>query len=147
MFMSGFPAGGRHAAFVRRTVMAASIIATFAACRETMIEDRWPRYRVEGRVTGPTGSTVASATVWLWVYDGPACEDPEVASGPYTTDQGGFYEGSHMDFVGVFSGCIEARVTPPTGAGLDAGSRRIGPVDLVSGDKVTIDGQLESPPE
>lgn len=122
----------------------ATLVATVAACRgDHIIEDRTATYPVVGRVTGPAGAPVRGATVTVWAYSAPDCAGLLSGGGQATTDAAGRYAAGFGSWLGTFDGCVEARVTPPTGtaaAGVVRGA--VVHLDYTRRDSAVVDVRL-----
>jgi hypothetical protein len=130
-----------------RLVIACLALAA-AACGGLVIEDRWPVYRVVGRVTGPSGLALAGVTVSARSLWGAACAETLSLGGPFTTGRDGRYAGGFGSAAGTFDGCVEVTAVAPPGAGLLTTTRRLTDVHLRAerGDSVVVDVQLAAAP-
>ncbi len=133
---------------LRTILLKAIVLAAMAGCSGSITEDRWPEYRVVGRVTDPAGSSVAGAAVTVRSLWGPTCGSPMSVGGPFRMNSAGRYRGGFGSAVSEFDGCVEVTVEPPAGTRFLAATRRLTGVLLNAdrGDSTVIDVQLTALP-
>lgn len=132
----------------RAVLLMACVIAATAGCSGSITEDRWPVYRVVGRVTDPAGIAVVGAAVSVRSLWGSSCESMMSLGGPFKTNSDGRYRGGFGSAAPEFDGCVEVTVEPPAGTRFLVATRRVIGVQLNAdrGDSTVIDVQLTALP-
>lgn len=129
-------------------LLMACLLASASGCAGSITADRWPEYRVVGRVTDPAGVSVAGATVIVRSFWEPLCESTMTAGGPFTTNTAGRYRATFVNGMSEFHGCVDVTIEPPAGRRLLVATRRVTGVfrNADRGDSTVIDVQLAAMP-